>query len=80
MANVSTNELGIKCRVRKCVPAMIFLSLSAQRIGVQSWAPNLARGSGQDSVTIGCNALFGTEGAPVLMSTMLASQERQRFV
>ncbi len=31
-------------------------------VSIQSWAPNLARGSGQDSVTIGCNALFGKEG------------------
>ena len=31
-------------------------------VSIQSWAPNLARECGQDSVTIGCNALFGTEG------------------
>ena len=32
-------------------------------VSIQSWAPNLARGSGQDSVTIGCNALLGKGGS-----------------
>ena len=33
-------------------------------VSIQSWAPNLARECGQDSVTIGCNAVFG-EAPPV---------------
>jgi len=32
-------------------------------VSIQSWAPNLARESGQDSVTIGCNALLGKGGS-----------------
>ncbi len=36
--------------------------LKRPNVSIQLWAPNLARESGQDSGTIGCNALFGTEG------------------